>query len=105
MGIKDHVAMGCTCCDAIDVDTRSCPRAGAQVNQPQSLVHVISRTLKQFGVPHPVESGERFSADRNLRIDIVVSGTSLREAPNREYRASPSCWTSTTRTQKRSYNC
>ena len=35
MGIGEHVALRCPCCDATDVDTRHariCPRAGAQVN-------------------------------------------------------------------------
>ena len=87
--IEEHVAVRCPCCDAVDVDTRHariCPRAGAQVNQHQPLVHAISRTLKRLGIRHQVESGEPFTADRNLRMDIVVRRGGLRDAPNREYR-------------------
>ncbi|CAN0496495.1 unnamed protein product, partial [Laminaria digitata] len=66
MGIEEHVAVRCPCCDAVDVDTRHariCPRAGAQVNQHQPLVHAISRTLKRLGIRHQVESGEAFTAN------------------------------------------
>ena len=62
-GIEEHVAVRCPCLDASDVDTRHariCPRAGAQVNQHQPLLHTISRTLKRLGVPHQIESGEPF---------------------------------------------
>ena len=41
--------------------------------------------LKQLGVPHLVESGEPFTADRILRMDIVVR-RGLRNAPIPEYR-------------------
>ena len=81
--------MRCPCCDAVDVDTRHariCPRAGAQVNQHQPLLHAISYTLKRLGIPHQVESGEPFIAERNLRTDIVIGRGGLRNAPNREYR-------------------
>ena len=64
MGIEEHVAVRCPCCDATDVDTRHariCPRAGAQVNQHQPLLHAISHTLKRLGVPHQVKSGEPFT--------------------------------------------
>ena len=64
---------------------RICPRSGAQVNQRQPLLHAISRTLKWLGISHQVESGEPFTAERNLRMDIIRRG-SLRDAPNREYR-------------------
>ena len=89
MGIEEHVARRCPCCDAVDVDTRHAhifPVAGAQVNQHQPRVHAISRTLKRLGVLHQVESGEAFMVDRNLRMDIVVRRSGLRDAPNREYR-------------------
>ena len=62
-GIEGHVAVKCHCCDTADVDNRHariCPRAGAQVNQHQPLLHTISRTLKRLGVPHQIESGEPF---------------------------------------------
>ena len=69
-GIEEHVAVRCPCLDASDVDTRHariCPRAGAQVNQHQPLLHAISRTPKRLGVPHQVEGGEPFTADRTPR--------------------------------------
>lgn len=50
LGIEDYVAATCSCCDVVDVDTRHapvCPRAGAQVNQHQPLLHVITRTRTQ----------------------------------------------------------
>ena len=84
IGIKDHAAMRCPCCNAFDVDTRQariCPRAGAQVNQHQPLLHAIPHT---FGIPHQVESGEPFTADRNLRMDIVIRRGGLRDVPNIE---------------------
>ena len=88
--IEEHVAVRRPCCDAVDVDTRHvriCPRAGEQVNQHQPLVHATFRTLKLLGIPHQVESGEPFTADQNLLMDIVVRrGSSLRDAPNRGYR-------------------
>ena len=83
------MALRCPCCDATDVDTRHariCTTAGAQVNQHQPLFHATSRILKRLGVPHQVESGEPFTADRNLRMDIVVRKGGLRNAPNPEYR-------------------
>ena len=43
LGIEEHVAIRCPCCDAVDVDTRDariCPRSGAQVNQHLSLIHI-----------------------------------------------------------------
>ena len=51
-----------------------------------TLLHVISRTLKRLGIPHQVKSSEPFTAGKNLRMDIVVSRGGLRDAPNREYR-------------------
>ena len=89
LGIEEYVAVRCPCCDAVDVDTRHariCPRSGAQVNQHQSLLHAISRTLKRLRIPYQVESGEPFTAGRNLRMNIVIRRGSLRDAPNREYR-------------------
>ena len=89
MGIEEHVAVRCPCCDATDVDTRHariCPRAGAQVNQHQPLLDAISRSLKRHGAPHQAESGEPFTADRNLRMDIIVRGGGFWNAPNPEYR-------------------
>ena len=88
-GIEEHVTMRYPCCDAVDVDTRHariCPRIGAQMNQHQPLLLAISRTLKRLGIPHQVESSEPITADRNLRMDIVIRRGGLRDAPNREYR-------------------
>ena len=79
----------CTCCDAVDVGAGHAPispRAGAQGNQRQPLVHAMSRTLKWLGIRHQVENGEPYTADRNLRMDIVVRRGGLRDAPNREHR-------------------
>ena len=46
LGIEEHVAVRCPCCNAINVDSRHariCPRAGAQVNlhqpSPRDLPH------------------------------------------------------------------
>ena len=88
-GIEEDLAMRWPCCDAVDVDTRHAriyPRACAQVNQHQPLLHATFRTLKRLGIPHQVESGEPFTADRNLWMDIVIRRRGLRDAPNREYR-------------------
>ena len=89
MGIEEHVAVRYPSCDAVGVDTRHariCPRAGAQVNQHQPLLDAISRSLKRHGAPHQAESGEPFTADRNLRMDIIVRGGGFWNAPNPEYR-------------------
>ena len=89
MGIEEHVVVECPCCDATDVDTRHaliCPTAGAQVNQHQPLLHAISHTLKRLGVPHQLESGEPFTVNRNLRMDIVVRRGGRLNAPTPEYR-------------------
>ena len=42
--------------------------------------------VKRLGIPHHVESGEPFTADRNLRMDVVIRRGGLRDAPNSEYR-------------------
>ena len=87
MGIEEHVATRYPSCDATGVDTRHtriCPRAGAKVSQHQSLLYAISRTLKRLEVSHQlaVESREVFTAERNVRVDIVVRREGLRNAPN-----------------------
>ena len=95
------------CCDAVNVDTRHarmCPRAGAQVNQHQPLLHMITRTLKRLGIPNQVESGEPFTADRNLRMNVAIS-RGFRDAPNGNTETRPSCWTSPMQTSKRRYIC
>lgn len=80
--------MRCPCCDAVDVDARHariCPRAWAQMNQRQPLLHAISRILKRLGIPHQVESEEPFTADRNLRMDIIVRRGCTLDPSYREY--------------------
>ena len=60
LGIEEHVAVRCPCCNAVKVDTRHariCPRAGAQVNQHQPLLYAISRTFETARNSTP--SGER----------------------------------------------
>ena len=107
IGIEEHVAMSHPCCDAVNVDTRHarmCPRAGAQVNQHQPLLHMITRTLKRLGIPNQVESGEPFTADRNLRMNVAIS-RGFRDAPNGNTETRPSCWTSPMQTRKRRYTC
>ena len=84
LGIEEHVAVRCPCCDAVDVDTRHvriCPRSGAQMNQHRPLLHAISH----------VEAARNFtpsdeSANRSLRKGTCGWTGSLRDAPNREYR-------------------
>ena len=56
------------------------------MNQYQPLLHSISRTLKRLRVSHQADSGEPFTADRNLRMDIVASRGDIGDAPNPEYR-------------------
>ena len=91
-GSREHVAVRCPCCDPADVGTRHariCPRPGAQLNQHQLLVHVMPHTLKPLGIRLQVESGEPFTADRNLRMDIAVRRGGLRDSPTRGYREKP----------------
>ena len=83
------MASKCPCCGALDIDTshaRMCPRTGAQVDMHQVVVHAMSGISKRFGLPHQVESGEPFTADRNLRMDIVFRRGAFRDAPSLEYR-------------------
>ena len=87
--IEEHVAVRCPCCDAIDVGTRHariCPRSRAQVNQHQTLLHELSRTLKRLRISHQVERSEAFTPERNLPMDVVIRRGSCRGAPNTEYR-------------------
>ena len=96
MGIEEHVAVRCPCCDAVDVDIRHVHiclcRPGAQLNQPHNRLSTrcpVPGTSKQLGIGHQVENGEPFTADRNLRVDIAVRRGGLRDAPSREYREKP----------------
>ena len=109
-GIEVHVTVRCPCCDAADVDTRHariCPRAGAQVDKHQPPLHAISHTLECLGIPHQVESGKPPTADRSLRMGIVIRRGGLRDAPrNRESRdTNPSYRTSPMQARNRSYTC
>ena len=75
-GMEETLAARCACCEATDANThhaRTCDRAGAQVNQHQPLVHALSRTFKRLSIRHQVESGAPFNANRNPRMDIVLS--------------------------------
>ena len=56
------------------------------MNQNQPLLLAISHTLKRFEIPHQVESGEPFSAHRNLRLGIAVRRGDLRDALHRKKR-------------------
>ena len=87
--IEEFLAAGCPCCGEAEVTSRHarlCHRSGAQVNQHQPLVHVLSRTLKSMSIRHQVESGALFHADRDLRMDIVIEAGGLRDATASEYR-------------------
>ena len=88
IGIEQHLAVRCPCCDVVDVNTRYariCPKTEVQASQHQLRLHAISRTLKRLGILHQVESVEPFTADRNLRMDIIIRRGGLRDASNREY--------------------
>ena len=104
MGIDEHVVVRCPCCDGVNVGTRHiriCARAGAQVHQYHPLLHAISRALQRLEVPHQVESGEFFTADRNLRMNIVVWGEAVLGMLRTESTGrSPSRWTSPMQTHK-----
>ena len=75
MGIEEHAAVRCPCCDATGVDTRHariCPRAGAQVNQPQPLLPCdLLHSQPAWGTPSSRERGT-FTADKHVRVDNVV---------------------------------
>eukprot|EP00904_Undaria_pinnatifida_P005611 jgi/Undpi1/217/HiC_scaffold_1.g00214.m1 len=47
---------------------------------------VPEQGAQRLGIRHRVESGEPFTADRNLWMVIVDRRRGLRDAPNREYR-------------------
>ena len=79
--------MRCPCYGAVDVDPRNatiCSRAGVQVNEHQPLLHGIPFKLKRLGNVHQVESGEPFTAARNLLMDIIIRRGGLRGAPDPE---------------------
>ena len=75
------------------------------MNQHRALLHATSRRLKRLGILHQLESVEPFTADRNLRMDIVITRGGLPDALNREYRICPSRWTPPVQTGKRRYTC
>ena len=75
LGMEEPLAARSPCCEPTDVNARharTCHRAGAQVNEHQPLVHVLSRTFKRLSIRHQVDSGASFNADRNLSMDIYI---------------------------------
>ena len=89
LAIEKHLASMCPACGAANANTRHvrlCHRAGAQVNQHQSLVHATSRVLKQMSIRHQVGNGAPFNADRNLRMDIVMGRGGIRDALASDFR-------------------
>ena len=89
MGIEEHVAVRCPCCKCGRRGHPTCthlPQSRGAGDSHHPLLHEISRTLKRVGVPHQVERGEPFSADRDLRMDIMVRRGGHRDSQNREYR-------------------
>lgn len=46
----------------------------AQVIQNQPLVHTLSRILKRVPIPPLVENEELFTADRSLKVGLVILG-------------------------------
>ena len=87
--IEEHLSVRCPSCGAVDVDARNahiCPRCGAQVIQHQPLLHATSRTLKRPRISHQVENRRTVHCGKELRIYIVITIRSLRDAPNRVYR-------------------
>ena len=56
------------------------------MNQHQPLLHAISHALKRVEIPRQVESEKFFTADRTVRMDIVVRKGVLQDAPNWERR-------------------
>ena len=74
LGIEEFLAASCPCRgEAVNTrHARLCHRSGAQVNQHQPFVHALSRALKSMSIPHQVESGDPFHANRDLRMDIDI---------------------------------
>lgn len=61
-------------------------RSGAQVNNPQSLVHTTSLSPYRTSVYHQVESGGPFDAHKDLRTGIVSERIRLRDASVLDFR-------------------
>ena len=104
--VEEHVALRWTCYAEVDANTRQapgCPRAGEQVNLHLPLLRAIFR--KRLGNVRRLESGQPSTADRNLRMDIVVWGGGLRDAPDRSTEVNPHCWMFAIHTHKGRYTC
>lgn len=72
-------------CGARDADYRHvqvCPRGGAQVNQHQPLIGVVSTAFKRLAEKHAVEDGPLFSADEDFRMDITIPSGEVRRSVN-----------------------
>ena len=55
LGMEEPLAARSPCCEPTDVNARharTCHRAGAQVNEHQPLVPVLSRTFKRLSIRH-----------------------------------------------------
>lgn len=78
VGVEGFVEARGACCNTVGADTRCAQiilsRAGEQVNQPRLLLYATSPTLKRLGIPHQVETGESFTADRNWGGVYIVIG-------------------------------
>ena len=83
----------------------SAPEPGRRCFQHQPFLHTLSCTTKRLGIPHQVESGKPFTANRNLRTDIVVREKVCGTLQTGSTGISPSGWTSPTQTNKLGYTC
>ena len=81
----------------------SAPEPGRRCFQHQPFLHTLSCTTKRLGIPHQVESGKPFTANRNLRTDIVVREKVCGTLQTGSTGISPSGWTSPTQTHKQLY--
>ena len=109
MGIEEHVARRCPCCDSIDVEaghacTHLPQRRGAQEKQHQSFLHPISGRLKRLETSRHVEGGgalhdgqeparghrraERRSSGRSelrVRGEVILNATLANPNSKRRY--------------------
>ena len=72
LAIEEDVVLTCSCCSVVGIHTQcaiTCPRAGAQMNQHQPLLHATARTVRWMGVPPSVESGELFTVGINKKLE------------------------------------
>ena len=89
MGVDEHVAVRCPCCDAVDVDTH---HVRIYLSQSRGAGKSASTACRRDvpcveAVRISAPSGERRTVYRkpNLRMGIVVRRGSLPDAPNRGY--------------------